>query len=100
MTGLVAVGALAGFAIAVGYAYQKGREAGTSGAVPIITAQPGPFKVKPDNPGGMAVPNRDTGSPAANSLPRRDASCCCRARKRLYCHRARRRLRRWWTGAW
>jgi len=59
IAGAVALAAIAGFAVAVGYAYQKGRETGTSGIVPIIAANPGPFKVKPDNPGGMAVPNRD-----------------------------------------
>jgi cell division septation protein DedD len=59
VTGLIAFGALAGFALAVGYAYQKGREAGLNSVAPVITAGPGPYKVKPDDPGGMAVPYRN-----------------------------------------
>jgi cell division septation protein DedD len=59
VTGGIAIAAVAVFAMAIGYAYHRGRDTNTSGAVPIITADPGPFKVKPENPGGMNVPNRD-----------------------------------------
>lgn len=32
---------------------------GGSGQVPVVQADPGPIKVRPDKPGGMNVPNRD-----------------------------------------
>lgn len=78
ITGGIAVGAIAVFAVAIGYAYNRGRETGTGGTVPIIAADPGPFKVKPENPGGMNVPNRDLeiyqrlGSAQPPAAPRRE----------------------------
>ena len=59
MTGLVAVAAVLGFGVVLVYAYNKGREDGTSKVPPVIQAQEGPTKVRPDSPGGMKVPNRD-----------------------------------------
>jgi hypothetical protein len=50
-----------GCAAALWYAYNKGRENGASGTgpVPLIRADPGATKVKPDQPGGAAVPDQD-----------------------------------------
>ena len=51
--------AFGGFAGLIYYAYSKGREAGTSTVAPIIRAGDGPTKVRPEQPGGMQVPNQD-----------------------------------------
>jgi hypothetical protein len=59
ITGLIAFAALGGFAAVVIYSYDKGREAGTGSVAPVIQAQEGPTKIKPETPGGMAVPNQD-----------------------------------------
>jgi cell division septation protein DedD len=55
------VGAAAGVAmIAVGlFAYKAGERRGAEGVAPVIVAGAGPDKVRPDQPGGMDVPNRD-----------------------------------------
>jgi hypothetical protein len=55
----VAVVAFGGFAGLIYYAYSKGREAGSSSVAPIIRAGDGPTKVRPEQPGGMQVPNQD-----------------------------------------
>ena len=55
----VAVVAFGGFAGLIYYAYSKGREVGSSSVAPIIRAGDGPTKVRPDQPGGMQVPNQD-----------------------------------------
>ncbi|MPY70212.1 MAG: hypothetical protein GEU92_08995 [Alphaproteobacteria bacterium] len=59
LTGLIAFAAVGGFAMIVVYSYDKGREAGTSAVAPVIQAQEGPTRIRPDAPGGMAVPNQD-----------------------------------------
>ena len=59
LTLLIATAAVGGFAVVVVYSYDKGQSAGKFTAVPIITAQKGPTKMRPKEPGGMAVPNRD-----------------------------------------
>lgn len=59
MTGLVAVAAVLGFGVVLVYAYNKGRQDGTDKTPPVIQAQEGPSKIRPENPGGMKVPNRD-----------------------------------------
>jgi len=41
----------------VGYRFSVGRT--TSGEIPLIHAGTDPIKVKPDDPGGMEIPNRD-----------------------------------------
>jgi hypothetical protein len=41
----------------VGYRLSAGR--GSSGEIPLIHADTDPIKVKPDDPGGMEIPNRD-----------------------------------------
>lgn len=59
MTGLVAIAAVLGFGVVVLYAYNKGRQEGASKAPPVIQAQEGPVKVRPESPGGMSVPDQD-----------------------------------------
>lgn len=62
---LVAAGlsgvALVAFAAIVWYAYSEGKRVGSEGIAPLIVADEGPVKVRPEKPGGMAVPNRDKG---------------------------------------
>jgi len=55
------VGAAAGIAmVGVGlFAYKAGERRGAEGVAPVIVAGSGPDKVRPDQPGGMDVPNRD-----------------------------------------
>ena len=59
MQALLSVALCLGVGAAVLYAYNKGREAGESKLPPIIQAQEGPTKVRPENPGGMQVPYQD-----------------------------------------
>ncbi len=56
---LLALMILAGFAATVWYAFQQGQSAGGGDAVPVIQAESDPFKTRPDNPGGMEIPNQD-----------------------------------------
>jgi cell division septation protein DedD len=56
MTGLIAVLALAGFTAVVLYFYDSG---GGDGNVPLIKAESGPYKARPQKPGGMSVPDQD-----------------------------------------
>jgi hypothetical protein len=53
---MIVVVALGGFAGLVGYYYMA---EGPNGAAPLIKADLQPFKIKPDNPGGMDVPDQD-----------------------------------------
>lgn len=59
MTALVAVAAVFGFGVILVYAYNKGRQDGETRVPPVIQAQEGPTKIRPDTPGGMQVPDRD-----------------------------------------
>ncbi len=59
ITALVAVVALAGFAALVFYFYDRGTAPGIGEGAPLITATKGPTKVRPKEPGGMEVPDRD-----------------------------------------
>jgi hypothetical protein len=54
----VAVLALAGFGGIVWYAYTQGMQGG-SAVAPVIRAEPGPVKIRPEQPGGLVVPNQD-----------------------------------------
>lgn len=55
------VGAAAGIAlVGVGvFSYKAGERRGAEGVAPVIVAGGGPDKVRPDQPGGMEVPNQD-----------------------------------------
>jgi len=59
MTALVAVAAVLGFGVVLVYAYNKGKQDGESNVPPVIQAQDGPTKIRPESPGGMKVPDRD-----------------------------------------
>ena len=63
IAGLVAVVVMGVFAGGIWFAYQQGLRhgGGSTGAadVPLIRADERPTKVKPENPGGMEVPDRD-----------------------------------------
>ena len=59
MTALIAIAAVLGFGVILVYAYNKGRQDGESRVPPVIQAQEGPTKIRPDSPGGMNVPDRD-----------------------------------------
>ena len=59
LVGGVAAFGLAGFVIAVWYAYNQGVVEGTETAAPLIRAAATQTKRRPDEPGGMEVPNRD-----------------------------------------
>lgn len=54
----VAILALAGFGAIVWYAYTQGMQGG-SAVAPVIRAEPGPTKIRPEQPGGLVVPNQD-----------------------------------------
>lgn len=55
--GALAVLVLAGTAVVV--AYHRGVESGAHRVPPLVQAEPGPTKVAPEEPGGMAVPHQD-----------------------------------------
>ena len=55
----LALGALAVFVAIVGCLRDQGRQAGSEAVAPLIKAPGKPVKIKPSDPGGMAVPNRD-----------------------------------------
>ncbi len=56
LMGVAAVAAVAAVGV---FAYKEGLRRGAESVAPVITAGPAPDKVKPDNPGGMEVPNQD-----------------------------------------
>ncbi|MEJ0070214.1 MAG: SPOR domain-containing protein [Pseudomonadota bacterium] len=65
---MIALVALAGFGGVVWYAYDQGvRQTATPGVTPLIKADTGPTKVRPEQPGGMEVPHQD--KLVLNSLP-------------------------------
>ena len=59
MSGTVGVAALIGSGALMLHAYGEGRSSASGGSPVLIRADPGPFKVKPDSPGGRAVPDLD-----------------------------------------
>ncbi|MFN4282759.1 MAG: SPOR domain-containing protein [Alphaproteobacteria bacterium] len=59
ITGLVVVLAIGGFIGIVWHAYNQGKAGGGDGVVPVIKAEDSPTRVRPDQPGGMDVPNQD-----------------------------------------
>lgn len=54
-----AVCVLGAFGVIVYYAYHEGVRAGSESVAPLIKAEQQPYKVKPDEPGGMDVPDQD-----------------------------------------
>ncbi|MCF8468633.1 MAG: SPOR domain-containing protein [Sneathiella sp.] len=48
-----------GFGVGIWYAYDQGVKKGVQLAPPIISADSSPVKEKPDDPGGMDIPNQD-----------------------------------------
>jgi hypothetical protein len=74
MTVAIAIVAIGGFAGVLVYAYNKGKEVGSTTIPPIIKAGPAPHKIRPENPGGMNIPHRDKdvySQLAGNSPPRK-----------------------------
>ena len=59
MATLVAVAVVCGVGVMLVYAYNKGRQHGAARETPIVRAQKGPIKIRPEEPGGMTVPDRD-----------------------------------------
>lgn len=57
--GILAVLIVGGFGVGIWYAYDQGVKKGVQLAPPIISADTSPVKVKPDDPGGMDIPNQD-----------------------------------------
>ena len=57
--GTIAAVVLIIFGAGTWYAYSIGMRTGSEGAAPLIRADQRPSKVKPDDPGGMAVPHQD-----------------------------------------
>ena len=55
----IALGALFGFVAIVFNAYDRGKQPADDKAAPVIKAEEGPLKVRPQQPGGMDVPNQD-----------------------------------------
>lgn len=55
----VVVVAVAGFGWIAWSAYREGRIAGNDGVVPLLHADSEPTRIRPDDPGGMSIPNRD-----------------------------------------
>ena len=57
---VVALAVMGVFAGGLWFAYNEGmRHAGGAGDIPLIRADTRPMKVKPENPGGMQIPDRD-----------------------------------------
>lgn len=50
---------LGGFVWLSWHAYNLGTSAQNTGSVPVISAEDKPYRVKPADPGGMDIPNRD-----------------------------------------
>jgi SPOR domain len=68
---LIALVALAGFGGVVWYAYDQGvRQSAPPGVTPLIKADTGPTKVRPEQPGGMDVPHQNM--QVLNTLPEGD----------------------------
>ncbi|HEY4135220.1 MAG TPA: SPOR domain-containing protein [Alphaproteobacteria bacterium] len=59
ITTLVVLVAVGGFVGIVWHAYNQGKEGGSDAVVPLLKAEDSPVKVRPDQPGGMDVPNQD-----------------------------------------
>ncbi len=59
LTLLIALAALGGFAVVVVYSYDRGTQTAKDKIAPIVKAQDGPTRVRPEKPGGMTIPHQD-----------------------------------------
>jgi len=59
LTGMIALAAIGGFGMIVVFSYDKGKENGAVAGTPVIKAQQGPTKIKPEKPGGMPIRDQD-----------------------------------------
>jgi len=57
---IAVVAAASAFGGVIWYAYHQSPNAGANGVPPLVKAEPGPTKVKPDNPGGQEIPFQDS----------------------------------------
>jgi hypothetical protein len=57
---IAVVAAASAFGGVIWYAYHQSAGAGGNGIPPLVKAEPGPTKVKPDNPGGQEIPFQDS----------------------------------------
>lgn len=57
---IAVVAAAAAFGGVIWFAYQNGRESSSGGQPPLVKAETGPVKVKPDQPGGQEIPFQDS----------------------------------------
>jgi hypothetical protein len=57
---IAVVAAASAFGGVIWYAYHQSPGAGGNGLPPLVKAEPGPTKVKPDNPGGQEIPYQDS----------------------------------------
>ncbi|HEX4506443.1 MAG TPA: SPOR domain-containing protein [Alphaproteobacteria bacterium] len=57
---IAVVAAASAFGGVIWYAYHQSATAGGNGMPPLVRAEPGPTKVKPDNPGGQEIPFQDS----------------------------------------
>ncbi len=57
---IAVVAAIAAFGGVIWYAYHSGKDANRSGVPPLVKADTGPVKVKPENPGGQEIPFQDS----------------------------------------
>jgi SPOR domain len=57
---IAVVAAASAFGGVIWYAYHQSPGAGGNGLPPLVKAEPGPVKVKPDNPGGQEIPFQDS----------------------------------------
>ncbi len=59
LSGAVGIAALAASAGLLMHAYSEARSSAAARAGAVIKADPGPYKVKPESPGGRTIPDRD-----------------------------------------
>jgi hypothetical protein len=57
---IAVVAAASAFGGVIWYAYHQGHEDARPGMPPLVKAEAGPTKVKPDNPGGQEIPFQDS----------------------------------------
>ncbi len=57
---IAVVAAASAFGGVIWFAYHQSPGAGGNGMPPLVKAEPGPTKVKPDNPGGQEIPFQDS----------------------------------------